>query len=328
VLLRETEERLAEDVQLWLADGLISTDTAFVLRQRYGAPGFGWATLVKYLGISGGLFAFLGILGFVTAISGSKGFGGFVLTLLGGAGLFWGLRLARDAQDRYALSSKIVTALGAVALASGAGLTGAALELGDSAILVFTGAVVVPLLTALAYQNKNPFLLIVAVLALFHWVGTWDQMWGHSTYEIDVQDPKLMSAAALLVFGIGCWHERAVYQKMPRFYRVYQALGLFYFNLSLLILSIDGSTQKCLPWVIALTLAGIAQIALGARLHNGLVLGFGVTTVVIDVFTRYYERFWDTLDKGLFFLLGGLVLFGLGFALERTLPRTPVSAAR
>jgi hypothetical protein len=327
VLTRATEERLADDVQLWVADGLISTDTAFVLRQRYGAPGFGLATLVKYLGISGGLFAFLGIVGFVTALSGSKGFGAFVLTVVGGAGLVWGLRLARDAQDRYALSSKVVTALGATALGLGAGVTGSTLELSDSAMLGFTGAIVVPLLTALAYQAKNPFLLIVAVLGFFHWVGTWDQMWGHSTYEIDVEDPKLISAAALVVFGIGYWHERAMQLQTLRFYRVYQALSLFYGNLSLLILSIDGSADKCLPWVLALTAVGIVQVALGARLHNSLVLGFGVTTLAIDLFTRYYEHFWDALDKGLFFLIGGLLLFGIGFGLERALPRKPASVA-
>ncbi len=53
-----------------------------------------------------------------------------------------------------------------------------------------------------------------------------------------------------------------------------QALSLSYGNLSLLILSIDGSADKCLPWVLALNAVGIVQVALGARLHDSLVLGF------------------------------------------------------
>ena len=49
------------------------------------------------------------------------------------------------------------------------------------------------------------------------------------------------------------------------------------------------------------------------------MLGFGVTTLAIDLFTRYYEGFWEKLDKGFFFLWGGVVLLGLGHGLERLL---------
>jgi uncharacterized membrane protein len=37
----------------------------------------------------------------------------------------------------------------------------------------------------------------------------------------------------------------------------------------------------------------------------------------VNLFTRYYERFWDALGKGLFFLLGGAALLALGAVAER-----------
>jgi len=230
MLTRARKQRLAEDVQLWLADGLVSAETAFVLRERYDAAGFGWSGLVKYLGIVGGLFVLLGLLGGVTLLAGSKGFGALLLIAIGAAGVAWGIGLARDARDRYAFSSKVIVGLGAAAVGLGIGLLCSALELSDTATLFITGAVVVPALTALAYLLRNSFLLILAVLTFFHWVGTWDHMWGSSTYEIEVQDPKLMTGAALFVFGIGCWHELQLQAQTSRFHRVYQALGLFYAN--------------------------------------------------------------------------------------------------
>jgi hypothetical protein len=83
VLTRAVEQRLTEDVQLWLADGLISSETAHALRQRYAGAGFGWSTLVRYVAISGGLFVFLGLLGLVGFSSGSKALGGVLMLAVG-----------------------------------------------------------------------------------------------------------------------------------------------------------------------------------------------------------------------------------------------------
>ena len=71
------------------------------------------------------------------------------------------------------------------------------------------------------------------------------------------------------------------------------------------ILSIDPRSTA-LPYILVLSAAALAQIVLGARLRSALVMGFGVTALAVDLFTRFFERMWDRLSQGMFFLAGGL----------------------
>jgi hypothetical protein len=125
---------------------------------------------------------------------------------------------------------------------------------------------------------------------------------------------------------IGLWHERALQGTTGRFFVAYEAVGLVYLNLSLLILSIDvgvehGAFVRPYGWVVVMTLTAIAQIVVGARLQSALLVGFGVTFTYINGFTRFYESFWDTASKGMFFLLGGVLTLVAGFLCELALAR-------
>jgi uncharacterized membrane protein len=316
MLTRAVKERLAEDVPLWLADGVVSPETAGVLRTRYQAQGFGLVNVVKYLGVAGGVLCLFGLFGMVGFLVGSAAFGG-VLTVACGAGMLAaGLWLCRDLENRYAFSSRAVIALGAMAFAAGIALLCKALDASDGTTAFLTGLAAVPLFAYLAYRTKTGFLLVLATLGFFHWVGSWESMWGRSTYEFEVDQPKLMCAVAIAVFGLGLWHARHR-QRFLRFDLVYQSVALVYLNLSLLILSIDGWHGDVRVWVIVFTAAALAQIVLGARLQNALLLSFGVTAAALDLFTRYFESFWDRMSLGAFLAVGGAVLLAVGLTLER-----------
>jgi hypothetical protein len=312
----EVRARIVDDIQLWQADGLIAADTAALLRERYQDEEFGVVGVIKYLGIAGGALAFFGLLGLVSALAQSEMFGALV-TLGSAVGFFYfGLRLSLDSRNRFAVSSKAVLALGAMSLAGGVALVAHAAGGRWQDMLVATGLVWLPLVFVLAYRFQNSFLLILGLLGFFHWVGSCEAMLGRSTYAFEVDQPITMVPVALGVIALGIFHERALQRRTLRFYLAYQALGLVYFNLSLLTLSIWG--KDTLPYLVLFTVAAIGQIIAGARLKSGLFTGFGVTFLAIDLYTRYYEHFWDKLDKGLFFLVGGALLFGAGVLFERT----------
>ncbi len=182
-----------------------------------------------------------------------------------------------------------------------------------------------PIIGILSYRFNNGFLLVIGLLLLVQWVGSWNEMVGRSTYEFAIEDPRVMALVAVCLVGVGRAHELLLSDRYPRFYQVYETIGLVYFNVSLLILSIYPE-KTALPYIALFTVAGSAQIVIGARWKSGLLVGFGVTALAVDLFTRYYERMWAQLDKGLFFLLGGALLFGAGFGLERLLAQRPRSA--
>jgi hypothetical protein len=327
---RAVRERLAKDVGLWLADGLIPADVHALLRQRYDAGGYGIGQAIKSLGVAGGLLAFFGLLGLVAAISRSQLFAALLLMGAGCGLTALGIRLSVDKLARYTSSSKSLLMLGVVCTGLGIGVALDGMGIKNESAIVLTGAVLLIPVALLAYAYANTFLLILGLLIFFHWVGSWTTMFGRAAYVFEVQDPRLMAMAALVVIGLGVYHERMLQNQTGRFFMAYETLGLIYLNLSLLILSLRFQSRWGPQelWVWVLFVAAIAQIVAGARLHNPLFTGFGVTTFGVNVFTRYFEGYWGRLHTGTFFLLGGLALFVAGFALEILLRQLQRQEAR
>jgi len=317
-------ERIAHDVGLWLTDGLISKDTHDLLRERYGAKSFGLAKAVKSLGVAGGIVAFFGILGLIGAISGSQGVIAGLLIVAGACLTVPAIYLSNDKLGRYPASSKVLLFLGVVTATLGIGVALNTVGVHDDKIFFVTGIVSIFPATILAYRFKNTFLLYMALIAFFHWVGSWTDMWGRSTYELAVDDPRLMALAAFAVVILGVFHERNLREQTGRFYQAYEVMGLIYLNLSLLILTIDppGHYQEPVLWIGLWFIAAILQIVAGALQHNSLFTGFGVTAFAINAYTRYYETFWNRMHAGVFFLLGGLALFVVGAVCEVALRRS------
>jgi len=325
VATQAVRERLAQDVGLWLTDGLVDGPTHLLLRERFSARSVGLAQAVKYLGIIGGMMAFFGILGLILALAASAVLAAVVLLGTGSAFLWSGQRMAQDRLGRYGLSSKAVLTLGIMAVTGGIGVVLDLMGLKDRALLMGLGFAVLPWVGFLAYRIQSTFLLVLGLLGFFHWVGSWNSMVGRSTYETDIQDPRLMAVAALGIILVGGVHEQRWQERTGRFYLAYQTLGLVYLNLSLLILSIfpDTGSASQWAWVLGMALAGLAQWVAGARLHNTLFVGFGVTSLGLNLYTRYFEHFWNAMHKGLFLLLGGAALLAAGVALEWRMKQIP-----
>jgi uncharacterized membrane protein len=326
---RAVRERLAHDLSQWLADGLVSTDTYQLLRQRYGAAESGLANAIRSLAVAGALILFFGLLGIVAALSGSKPVAAFLLTGAGVGVTVAGIRLAMDKLGRYTLSSGVVLMLGVITAALGIGVALDSAGLSGTKLVFAAGAILVVPVGILAYWFRNTLLLIISLLGLFHWVGSWSSMFGRSTYVLAVQDPRWMSLAALAAVVVGIYHERSWRDKTGRFFQAWETVGLIYLNVSMLILTVDADPAwgRASFWIALWLIAGIAQIVAGARLHNPLLTGFGVTAFAVNVYTRYYETFWNRLPAGAFFLLGGLALFAAGLAFEIILRRSQQRAA-
>ncbi|MBI2170433.1 MAG: DUF2157 domain-containing protein [Chloroflexi bacterium] len=61
----------------------------------------------------------------------------------------------------------------------------------------------------------------------------------------------------------------------------------------------------------------LGLIFLGYIRSNELFVNLGLAFAGLDIVTRYVDFGWDLLPRSLFFIAGGLVLLGAGFALER-----------
>jgi uncharacterized membrane protein len=78
-------------------------------------------------------------------------------------------------------------------------------------------------------------------------------------------------------------------------------------------------------WMALLTLLAIAGVYLGIAWRSPVILNTSLTFLVIDIYTRYFEWFWDAMPKSLFFIFGGAAFIVGGIYLERVRRRFVVA---
>lgn len=68
---------------------------------------------------------------------------------------------------------------------------------------------------------------------------------------------------------------------------------------------------------LVLFAAVIGLVVLGVQRRDELMINLGLLFFVVAVVTRYFDFFFDLLDRSIFFIVGGLLLLGGGWLLER-----------
>ena len=314
-----TREVLTREVTDWHQQGLIDRSLLDALLPRYETQGRFLAALLKWIGLFALFQLGLAVLAAIAALAESALLAALLLAGVG-VGLWrFGVQMATDPQRRHPFTgSVLVTASLAAAFGTfmllNIALNGDADGRSIPAILVLTG--ILSALTAYRYHLRWPLLL--ALLLFFHGLGAWHAYGGHGAYFANIQDERLMAVAALATILLGLWHERVLesgpLRRCAGFGGLYLIFGLLYLNLSLWCLTLFG---RPLDWVLIFTAAGIAQIVAGARLHDARFTGFGIVFLSIDLYTRFFEYFWDRLSAGAFFLIAGALAMLLGYGFER-----------
>lgn len=310
---------MTREVIDWHQQGLIDYVLLDVLLPRYEQRGQFLAALLKWLGLFAVFQLGLAVFAYIALLSESAAVAAALLAATGAGLWYFGVQMATDPKQLHPFTGAIlVTASLAAAFGVFVLLHIAAGGQGEGhtipVIMLLTG--VLAALTAYRYRLRWPLLL--ALLLFFHGLGAWHAYGGHGAYFADIQEPRLMALVALVMIVLGVWHERGLetgpLRRHTGFGALYLIFGLLYLNLSLWFLTLPHGP---LHWVLVFTGAGIAQIVAGARLYDARFTGFGIVFLAIDLYTRYFEHFWDRLSLGNFFLLGGVLAMAFGYACER-----------
>lgn len=112
-----------------------------------------------------------------------------------------------------------------------------------------------------------------------------------------------------------------------RLFTVSKAMGLTYLFIALWILSIFGyrdldawysiSPLQQLPWALLFGVAAGICIYISLKTDDGMLRGFGLTFLAINLYTRFFEFFWDGMHKVVFFLILAVSLAVIGRYAER-----------
>lgn len=186
-------------------------------------------------------------------------------------------------------------------------------------------------LAALAYAAANRLVLWYACINFFFWFGAQTgYMAGWGCYWLGMTYPVRFLGAGMGTLLLSWLHARIVRGRWAVFSRVYAHFGLLVTNLALWFLSLFGYYERYdSAWsdtqgerlLFSLLWAAVAggSIFAGARFGVRLLRGYGLTFLIINLYTFYFQFVVARTGEAWFLhlLLSGGSLLWLGMHFER-----------
>ncbi|HEY2582883.1 MAG TPA: DUF2157 domain-containing protein [Mucilaginibacter sp.] len=179
----------------------------------------------------------------------------------------------------------------------------------------------------LAYRLDSRLIWLFALVSLGSWFGTETGYQTHWSYYFLGMNYPLRFVLFGLVLVIACYILKK--QKWFKFFwELTYVVGLLYLFMSLWLLSIFGNLGSIDTWwhIKQLSLfywgiisAGVAGgfLLFGLKNRDVVAREFGITFLLIFIYTKYFEYFWDHTNKTLFFAILGASFWLIGSKAER-----------
>jgi hypothetical protein len=240
-------------------------------------------------------------------------------------GLFiLGLR-RRELHPDKIYSNEAIFFLGVLGIAGSIACLGKAVDTGSGhfSLLILLAALVYG---ALGIVLGSKLIWGFCLLSLGGWFGAeTGYMSGWGAYYLGMAFPM-----RFVLFGAALTLASLLMPPRPRlaeFFGLTRVVGMLYLFIALWILSIWGNFQgyddwhraghwELLHWSVFFGIAAVVAIYLGLRNDDGVLRGFGLTFLGINLYTRFFELFWDGLHKAIFFAILGVSFWLIGSRAE------------
>jgi hypothetical protein len=118
------------------------------------------------------------------------------------------------------------------------------------------------------------------------------------------------------------------WKRRREFSRSTLGMGLLYLFIALWIMSIFGNYGdlyewrdarhiELFHWSLTFGAAAICAIYFGIRKEDAMLRGFGITFLMINLYTRFFEYFWNGLHKAAFFAVLAASFWYIGSRAEK-----------
>jgi hypothetical protein len=318
---KQESEFLNRVISHWEKENLLSTEQAQTLRNSAEVKGFDWMRLAKYsfwvalvcgaiavgsLIISDRLINWIKSLYYTPDIVISIGAG------IIAAGAFY---LGRYRQKRYperVFSNEATTFTGILFTACCIAYLGKAFDNGSGHYsLLFLLSVFV--YGFLGWKLNSRLIWLFALVSLDSWFGTetgYQTKWSY--YFLGMNYPLRFVVFGLVLLA-GCYLLKNKKWIAP-FWELTYVVGLLYLFISLWLMSIFGNYGQLEDWLqvkqISLYYWGLIAMALaagftfyGLKTKDAIAREFGITFVLIFIYTKYFEYLWNHIPYTLFFAI-------------------------
>ncbi|PIE35463.1 hypothetical protein CSA56_04060 [candidate division KSB3 bacterium] len=327
------ENIILHALEQWQQEGLLSQELYETLSARYSLKSWDLGTVIRWALILGSIMLGVGLITFFVTILESLLLLVIVLTLLCGLAYYFGFSLVSPSESHYyPKSGNALIAVACLLLCGDVFALGYVLssDRGHWPVLLLITTL---LYLIVAYIHKNTLVLVFALIGFATWFGTESgYMSGWGAYFLGVNYPMRFAIVSPFVVLVGYLHRSFQVNVPESFIKAYYAVGLLYINLSLWIMSIFGNYGDISSWhdaghfelLIFSVLWGSADVIIfiiGSRSGNKMFTGYALVFLILNLYTRYFEYFWNDMHKSLFFIVLGGISLGIGLFLERRLKR-------
>jgi uncharacterized membrane protein len=197
---------------------------------------------------------------------------------------------------------------------------------------LFTGlCTIVFCLLSAAFRSR--VLWVWSLLALMGWFGAFSTVHSHNNLFLGMNYPVRFSLFGALIIALSTLQTKTK-QLAPFCYLTYH-IGILICFTGLWGVSVFGNfasldnwqavrQTRMLPYAVATGLILAGTLYAGIRRNDAALRDYSILFLLLHLYTRYFEYFWDAMNKGLFFLFLA-VSFGL---LARWLSKTRINPAQ
>lgn len=330
---RKEAQAISRAIAAWESESVIDAALADKLKSTYEVSGFDWKRLAKYsLWTSviciviaiGAVIADRFLVKYLIRLFGTVDRAYCVVFGLSAVILYYVGIHRRSRKPEKAITNEAIMLLGVIATATSIAFLAADLKVEHGSLFF--------LLAALIYGGLGLWFpsILVWIFALLS-LGSWFEVetgylsgWG--AYYVGMNYPLRFSLfGAALTAGSMLF----AYVKPRRaFMRPTTTVGLLYLFVALWILSIFGNYGdigtwyqvkqfELFGWSILFGAVAIASIYIGLRYDDAVTRGFGLVFLFLNLYTRFFEYFWDHLHKALFFGLLAVSFWYVGSRAEK-----------
>jgi hypothetical protein len=328
-------EFLDKSISHWESEGILDRPTAERLRNSYEVQGFDWRRLAQYsfwVALACGIIAIASLIIDDNVIKWLEKLYdtpdiliSIISAVIAAAFFFIGNKQKKERPERI-FSNESLIFLGVLFTASCIAFLGKTFDKGTGHFSVLF-LVSVLIYALLARKFKSRLVWVFALISLGSWFGTetgFQTDWSYYFLGMNYPLRFVIFGAVLVAFSFVMQKIR----KMEYFRELTYIIGLLYLFISLWLLSIFGNFGSLEDWLkvkqlelfywgIISVLVSLAFTFYGLRRKDEIAREFGITFLLINLYTKYFEYLWDITDKTIFFSILAASFWLLGRKAEK-----------
>ena len=321
---KSEKDNLSQAIKEWLAQGIISSEQATKMQESVAEKNSQREQLAQYffiIAVASALLAFAALFvdeKLLKRLQGLFSLSNYsiciVSILLAAIGFWFACRrrplVSEMTYEVYLLPGALCSLVALIYLCK---------EIGNgAAYTLFTGiSTIVFFMLSAGFHSK--VLWVTFVAALMGWFGAFSTLHSSGNLFLGMNYPMRFTVFGMLVLALAFGQKQV--EALKSVAALSYNIGLLIFFTGLWGISVFGNFGTLsawhevrqftmLPYAIVCGLMLTSSLLLSIRQNDNLLRDYSILFLLVSLYTHYFEYFWDSLNKGLFFLVLA-VSFGL-----------------